>query len=564
MKGTLFIQLGRLGDCLQSTPLLASWRKRYPEDSIAILTHDAYRTVFEKNPNVDQVVVYAPPLSLLSDPVASPMEKLTAVRNWMQSLGPSYANVVNLTHDSDSAWLVSWLKPQRVYGTFASDDGRIRVSDPWGIYCLSLHRFRQQNRLNLVDIYTRFSGGSSESESLDFRLGEQDRARIRSWVADGADCTWTVGFQPGAAMRQRRWPAERFIELGKYLGEKYGARVFVFGGPGEEELAGQISDQIAGAQSFAGRTSIPELAELLTTCRFLVTNDTGTMHLATAVGVQVVALYEASAYYRETGPYGRDHWIVQSRNVSEYGESAGPQPGPVLRIPFEEVVFAVDSLVSGSHDETDAREPKEISVDHYRSQFQKGHVDYRPIRKASVSRDVLCGYLQKPVWIASLQESELNCFEAATQSLRDLLAVVPSVPVAQWIQWCREFQSAISQLGQTSGVLKDRVIQLLGKVELDSRYRVPQEELRQLTTMESLVLDNGDSPATIPFVAYFETALAMVGGNDIREYLLEYRDRVLRLEEQVHLFDRILREFSGVLRQQDPASGIETLSSVQS
>ncbi len=182
MKGTLFIQLGRLGDCLQSTPLLASWRKRYPEDSIAILTHDAYRTVFEKNPNVDQVVVYAPPLSLLSDPVASPMEKLTAVRNWMQSLGPSYANVVNLTHDSDSAWLVSWLKPQRVYGTFASDDGRIRVSDPWGIYCLSLHRFRQQNRLNLVDIYTRFSGGSSESESLDFRLGEQDRARIRSWV----------------------------------------------------------------------------------------------------------------------------------------------------------------------------------------------------------------------------------------------------------------------------------------------------------------------------------------------------------------------------------------------
>lgn len=97
----------------------------------------------------------------------------------------------------------------------------------------------------------------------------------------------TVGLFPGGNAPSRRWPAERFRELGDRLTGD-GMSTPVFGGEAERERTAAVCDGVAGAVDLGGRTSLAALAGGLLACDVLVTNDSGPMHLAAAVGCPVV------------------------------------------------------------------------------------------------------------------------------------------------------------------------------------------------------------------------------------------------------------------------------------
>ncbi|MDT8436862.1 MAG: glycosyltransferase family 9 protein [Gemmatimonadota bacterium] len=131
--------------------------------------------------------------------------------------------------------------------------------------------------------------------------------------ADGAATAWrrrraalgvppesgpVVGLFPGANAPSRRWPAARFAEVGRGLADR-GARVYVFGGPGETALTARVAAGAAGPaggriHDLGGRTGVAELAGALQACHVLVTNDTGPMHLAAALDRPIVALEGAA------------------------------------------------------------------------------------------------------------------------------------------------------------------------------------------------------------------------------------------------------------------------------
>ncbi len=112
-----------------------------------------------------------------------------------------------------------------------------------------------------------------------------------------------VGLFPGANGPSRRWPPERFGRLAGRLG-RYGATVLIFGGPRDTGITAVVAGR-AGDRAFdlGGRTSLPELAGALRSCDLLVTNDTGPMHLAAALGTPMVALV-GPADMRQTRPLG--------------------------------------------------------------------------------------------------------------------------------------------------------------------------------------------------------------------------------------------------------------------
>ena len=120
-----------------------------------------------------------------------------------------------------------------------------------------------------------------------------------------------VGLFPGANGDSRRWPAGRFSALAGRLAAG-GRRVLVLGGPGEEGLTEVVAAAGSAAgecEDLGGRTGIRELATVLTGCDVLVTNDTGPMHLAAALGTPVVAL-EGPADVRQTRPLGSQVRLV--------------------------------------------------------------------------------------------------------------------------------------------------------------------------------------------------------------------------------------------------------------
>lgn len=116
-----------------------------------------------------------------------------------------------------------------------------------------------------------------------------------------------VGVFPGSNASSRRWDPERFAEVVRGLVAR-GERVVVFGGPGERELTARVAGR--EALDLGGRTDLPLLAAGLAACRVVLTNDSGPMHLAAAVGTPTVALFGAGNP-AVTGPRGSGHTVLQ-------------------------------------------------------------------------------------------------------------------------------------------------------------------------------------------------------------------------------------------------------------
>jgi len=125
--------------------------------------------------------------------------------------------------------------------------------------------------------------------------GGQAALRTAHWIA----------LQPGARWENKRWPAGHYAELIRRMAGKFPDARFAILGAAEDRPLGEI---IARAQpqrclNLCGQTSLPEMVEWLRRCDLLVTNDTGPMHAAAALGRPLVAIFGPTEP-RRTGPYG--------------------------------------------------------------------------------------------------------------------------------------------------------------------------------------------------------------------------------------------------------------------
>ena len=117
--------------------------------------------------------------------------------------------------------------------------------------------------------------------------------------------------QPGARWKNKRWPANHFAELIRSLAGKFPtARFGILGDKGDQPL-GEIISQAAPEKilNLCGATTLPEMIEIIRLGDLLITNDTGPMHVAAALGKPLVALFGPTEP-RRTGPYGQLENVV--------------------------------------------------------------------------------------------------------------------------------------------------------------------------------------------------------------------------------------------------------------
>jgi lipopolysaccharide heptosyltransferase II len=113
-------------------------------------------------------------------------------------------------------------------------------------------------------------------------------------------------FQPGARWPNKRWPEKNFAEVVHSLSEKFPDARFAVLGSNEDKPLGEIISLAAPekALNLCGQTSLPEMIEWIRLCDLMITNDTGPMHAAAALGKPLVALFGPTEP-RRTGPYGQ-------------------------------------------------------------------------------------------------------------------------------------------------------------------------------------------------------------------------------------------------------------------
>jgi ADP-heptose:LPS heptosyltransferase len=123
-----------------------------------------------------------------------------------------------------------------------------------------------------------------------------------------------VGLFPGAGHPSRRWPLEQFARLADYLIRNDGARPIVFAGPEERQLIPQIKELFPRSAIILDRLTIPQMAAAQARLAVFVSNDTGPMHVAAAVGTPVVLLLDRRAPESYL-PLGSQHRVIYSNTI---------------------------------------------------------------------------------------------------------------------------------------------------------------------------------------------------------------------------------------------------------
>jgi len=115
------------------------------------------------------------------------------------------------------------------------------------------------------------------------------------------------GAQYGSA---KEWFPERFGQLGRRIDTELGGRFLILGSAGDRAIASRIGEIARrGSLDLTGKTTLAQAMVLIARCRVFVTNDSGLMHVAAALGVPLVAIFGSTDPSR-TGPRGRNSRVI--------------------------------------------------------------------------------------------------------------------------------------------------------------------------------------------------------------------------------------------------------------
>lgn len=289
MQNVLIIKLRYIGDVLLATLSARAIKSARPNVRVTMLVTRGTEDVLSGNPDMDEVVI------LDKDSLAAQWRLIAGLRR------RRFDTVIDLT-DGDRAAFLSWISGAPVRIGFNDGhrwQGRFYtqvVRSERGVQ----HRIdRDLEALKLVSIQAGSQDPQlwltpEEEHSADQLLDQLGVQRSQPIVI----------LQPGARYWFKAWPPERFAELADRLTSQYGCQVMIGGSRQESDLAQQIR-QMAKSRPIvmAGRTTVRQFASIAKRSALFVGNDSGAMHIASAVGTPVVALFGPSSP-REWRPRG--------------------------------------------------------------------------------------------------------------------------------------------------------------------------------------------------------------------------------------------------------------------
>lgn len=344
VRRILLIKPSALGDVIHTLPLLKALRKHFPEARISWVIKEDLRNLLEGNPYLERTFPFDGRVW------KNPTSTRRIVQNFSRLIREIQRERFDLALDLQGLFrsgLIAYLSGAACRAGFA----RARELSPI-FYNLKVPG--PQMELHAIDRYQRFlSHLGIEATEIDFPIAftDADRGHARSLLKAGAHGKrirrW-VFLNPGATWESKRWPTERFARLGDELQKRYDVRVALIGGPGDIPLAEEIESRMASAPLvLAGKTTLRQLAALFREGTLLITNDSGPMHMAVAMGTPVLALFGPTSPNR-TGPYGKGHRVLQRKELScvPCFKKRCPEGGECLRdIETEEVLEAAGAFL---------------------------------------------------------------------------------------------------------------------------------------------------------------------------------------------------------------------------
>ena len=313
---TLIINLTRFGDLLQTQPVLAGLAAKGEVPGLACLSH--FSAAAKLLRHVAYVTAF-PDADLLRDLDAHWGKSLSRLDAWRDEVQRDFNPdcIVNLTATLSSRLLARLLTPKEgeLIGFGVDNFGFGQNDQPWTAFLQASTRKRGCSPYNLADVFRKVAEVAHLAPEYALNApAAETRAQVRAALDEalaalpGVDaqnpCRGLVAFQLGASDDRRRWPTAHFARLGALLWQKCGYIPVLLGAKSESSLAERFAQKaVMPFIDLIGGTDLPGLAAALLETKLLVTNDTGTMHLAAGLNVPVLAIFLATAQPWDTGPY---------------------------------------------------------------------------------------------------------------------------------------------------------------------------------------------------------------------------------------------------------------------
>ena len=307
-----------VGDAVLCLPALRALRGALPETEMVLLARPWVRDVLPEKELGVRVIPYSAN-GLFGGQHGGVRGRLRMASQLRQE---KFGAAILFQNALDAA-LISWLAGIPVRAGYARQGRGALLTHPIprprkndGLGHEAHHYLELLRRLGLIDpfpVVERIALPTSEAARTSARtqLCERIEKEAGHPAYRIADAGPLVGISPGATFgTAKRWPARRFAELASALSKEAGATCVYFGSPMERDMAEEVMALAnVPAISLAGKTSLAQFIELIQGCDLFVTNDTGTMHVAAALSVPILAIF-GPTNEQETAPLGPSVKVV--------------------------------------------------------------------------------------------------------------------------------------------------------------------------------------------------------------------------------------------------------------
>lgn len=276
----LIIKPSSLGDVVHALPTVNLIRRKYPQAHISWLVNDTLASLLQHSPILDEIIPF-------ERRRFGSLRQLPQFGNFLATLQHRHFDIAIDLQGLLRSGIISWSTraPRRIGLSDAREGARFFYNE-----------IAKVPRAHAVDRYllaARHLG--CDSAPVEFPLGVSTLATSEGLIAVNPSARWAT----------KLWGHDRFAELIRRLPAE---RVVLTGSTDER---GQIDKIAQGRRNLAGETDLFQLAELYRRCQVVITNDSGPMHLAAAVGTPVVAIFGPTDPSL-TGPYGNQHVVLRA------------------------------------------------------------------------------------------------------------------------------------------------------------------------------------------------------------------------------------------------------------
>lgn len=295
----LIIRLSSIGDILLTTAFIRQTRQTFPDAEIDFVVKKKFSGLIRHNPNIDNLFEYDDNKNIS----LSEFVKLFNDR--------AYDYIFDLHNNFRSIYLRQKISAKKKF--------HIRKDK---LAQTVLVKFKWRRYIQLKSIPERYlevglrAGIQDDGKGLEIYWDEKNESPvIEHFKKRKIDMTRpAIGIAPGAGYFTKQWPIEYFERLVGQINTDGGFNIILIGGDNEIELAKQLN-HIPNVYNFTGNLNILESGIAISKLKCLISNDSGMMHMATAVHTPVIAIFGSSV--REFGfyPYRADGFVVENKNA---------------------------------------------------------------------------------------------------------------------------------------------------------------------------------------------------------------------------------------------------------